>query len=145
MSDGTADFNAGKLIFWFSCDFFRFMARQNAILMVQSCVYYTCASSAICKKVRKANEMKAVITVIGKDKCGIIGAAGVECSKYGANIEEISQTVLDEYFSMIMLVSIEGLTVDFSTFAEAMSELGRKVGVDIRVMHEDIFNSMHRI
>ncbi|MBR5817339.1 MAG: ACT domain-containing protein [Clostridia bacterium] len=89
--------------------------------------------------------MKAVVTVIGKDKVGIIAAAGAECSKFGANIEEISQTVLDEYFSMIMLVSIETLTVDFSTFAEAMSNLGRKVGVDIRVMHEDIFNSMHRI
>ena len=89
--------------------------------------------------------MKAVVTVIGKDKVGIIAAASAECAKYGANIEDISQTVLDEYFSMIMLVSIEGLTVDFATFADAMSKVGGKMGVDIRAMHEDIFNAMHRI
>ena len=89
--------------------------------------------------------MKAVITVIGKDKMGIIAMASTECLKYGANIEDISQTVLDEYFSMIMLVSIEGLNVDFASFADAMAKAGKEAGVDIRVMHEDIFNSMHRI
>ena len=89
--------------------------------------------------------MKAVITVIGKDKMGIIAMASAECLKYGANIEDISQTVLDEYFSMIMLVSLEGLKVDFATFSDAMATAGKEAGVDIRVMHEDIFNSMHRI
>ena len=90
--------------------------------------------------------MKAVITVTGKDKVGIIAMASAECAKYGANIEDISQTVLNnEYFAMIMLVSLEGLTVDFSAFAESISKAGREVGVDIRVMHEDIFNTMHRI
>ena len=89
--------------------------------------------------------MKAVVTVIGKDKMGIIAMASAECLKYGANIEDISQTVLDEYFSMIMLVSLDELKVDFAAFAEAMSKAGEEAGVDIRVMHEDIFNSMHRI
>ena len=89
--------------------------------------------------------MKAVITVIGKDKMGIIAMASAECLKYGANIEDISQTVLDDYFAMIMLVSLEGLTVDYAKFAEAMSLAGKDAGVDIRVMHEDIFNTMHRI
>ena len=89
--------------------------------------------------------MKAVVTVTGKDKVGIIATASAECAKYGANIEDISQTVLDEYFAMIMLVSIEGLKVDFAAFADAMSKAGGECGVDIRVMHEDIFNSMHRI
>ena len=89
--------------------------------------------------------MKAVVTVIGKDKVGIIAMASAECAKYGANIEDISQTVLDEYFAMIMLVSLEKLTVDFSTFADALSKTGGDAGVDIRVMHEDIFNTMHRI
>jgi len=89
--------------------------------------------------------MKAVVTVTGKDKVGIIAMASAECAKYGANIEDISQSVLNEYFAMIMLVSLEGLKVDFSTFAEAMSKAGGECGVDIRVMHEDIFNSMHRI
>jgi len=89
--------------------------------------------------------MKAVVTVTGKDKVGIIAMASAECSKFGVNIVDISQTVLDEYFAMIMLVSIDDLKVDFSAFAREMAECGREAGVDIRVMHEDIFNTMHRI
>ena len=89
--------------------------------------------------------MKAVITVTGKDKVGIIAMASTECAKYGANIIDISQTVLNEYFAMTMLVSLDGLTVDFADFADTLSKAGREVGVDIRVMHEDIFNTMHRI
>lgn len=89
--------------------------------------------------------MKAVVTVTGKDKVGIIAMASAECAKYGANIIDISQTVLGGYFAMIMMVAIEGLNVDFSVFADAMTKVGGANGVDIRVMHEDIFNTMHRI
>ena len=89
--------------------------------------------------------MKAVLTVTGKDKVGIIAMASTECAKHGANIIDISQTVMKEYFAMIMLVDIDGLTVDFAKFTEIMKEAGIKTGVDIRVMHEDIFNAMHRI
>ena len=89
--------------------------------------------------------MKAVVTVTGKDKVGIIAMASAECAKHSANIVDISQTVLDEYFAMIMLVELDGLKVDFATFADAMNKAGGECGVDIRVMHEDIFNSMHRI
>ena len=89
--------------------------------------------------------MKAVITVTGKDKVGIIALASAECAKYGANIIDISQTVLKEYFAMIMLVELSGLNVDFAAFSENMKNSGIENGVDIRVMHEDIFNSMHRI
>ena len=89
--------------------------------------------------------MKAVVTVTGKDKVGIIATASAECAKYGANILDISQTVLDEYFAMIMLVELSGLKVDFATFAGSMTKAGGECGVDIRVMHEDIFNTMHRI
>jgi ACT domain-containing protein len=89
--------------------------------------------------------MKAVVTVTGKDKVGIIAMASAECAKHGANIIDISQTVLKEYFAMIMLVDIDGLAADFKSFAEAMEMAGKENGVDIRVMHEDIFNSMHRI
>ena len=89
--------------------------------------------------------MKAVITVTGKDKVGIIALASAECAKYGANIIDISQTVLKEYFAMIMLVELSGLNVDFATFSENMKNSGIENGTDIRVMHEDIFNSMHRI
>ncbi len=89
--------------------------------------------------------MKAVVTVTGKDKVGIIAMASAECAKYGANIIDISQTVLNEYFAMIMMVSLDGLKVDFNEFKDSMTKAGGECGVDIRVMHEDIFNTMHRI
>lgn len=89
--------------------------------------------------------MKAVVTVTGKDKVGIIAMASRECARFGANIIDISQTVMKEYFAMIMLVELENLSCDFSSFATAMKEVGEENGVDIRVMHEDIFNSMHQI
>ena len=89
--------------------------------------------------------MKAVITVTGKDKVGIIALASAQCAKYGANIIDISQTVMKEYFAMIMLVELSGLNVDFASFADNMQRVGKDNGVDIRVMHEDIFNSMHKI
>lgn len=89
--------------------------------------------------------MRAVITVTGKDKVGIIAMASAECAKYGANIVDISQTVLKEYFAMIMLTELDGLNTDFSDFSEKIKEAGKKAGVEISVMHEDIFNAMHRI
>ena len=89
--------------------------------------------------------MKAVITVTGKDKVGIIALTSAECAKFGANIVDISQTVMKDYFAMIMLVEIDTLTSDFAAFADELKKTGEENGVDIRVMHEDIFNSMHRI
>ena len=96
-------------------------------------------------KPRKDIKMKAVITVTGKDKVGIIALASAECAKFGANIVDISQTVMKDYFAMIMLVEIDTLTSDFAAFADELKKTGEENGVDIRVMHEDIFNSMHRI
>ena len=89
--------------------------------------------------------MKAVVTVTGKDKVGIIAMASRECARYGANIIDISQTVMREYFAMIMLVELDNLNCDFAAFATAMKQEGEENGVDIRVMHEDIFNVMHKI
>ncbi len=89
--------------------------------------------------------MKAVVTVTGKDKVGIIATASKECSRFGVNIVDISQTVMREYFAMIMLVELDNLSCDFSAFASAMKQTGEECGVDIRVMHEDIFNTMHKI
>ena len=89
--------------------------------------------------------MKAIITVTGKDKVGIIALVSTECARFGANILDISQTVMREYFAMVMLVDVNGLTVDFSAFANNMAGAGKESNVDIRVMHEDIFNTMHRI
>lgn len=89
--------------------------------------------------------MKAVVTVIGKDSVGIIATVSGECAKFGGNIVDISQSVMREYFAMIMLVEITALTVPFSDFAEHMKKLGEERGLEIHAMHEDIFNSMHRI
>ena len=89
--------------------------------------------------------MKAVITVTGKDSVGIIARVSAECAKYDANIVDISQSVLSEYFAMIMLADIDGLKVTFSEFVDIMSELGRERTLSINVMHEDIFNTMHHI
>ena len=89
--------------------------------------------------------MRAVITVTGKDKVGIIAMTSNECAKYGANIIDISQTVMKEYFAMIMLTELDGLTVAFSEFAENLKAAGRESNVEISVMHEDIFNAMHRV
>ena len=89
--------------------------------------------------------MKAVITVTGKDNVGIVAKVATECSDMGANIIDISQSVLREYFAMIVLVDIDGLSCTFGDFVDKMSALGDQNGLRITTMHEDIFNSMHRI
>ncbi len=89
--------------------------------------------------------MKAVITVTGKDSVGIIALVATVCAEHGVNIQDITQTVLDDYFAMIMLADIRGLNVPFSDFADSLAALGKQRGLDIRAMHEDIFNTMHHI
>ena len=89
--------------------------------------------------------MKAVITVTGKDCVGIIADVSAVCAKVGANIVEITQSVLSEYFAMIMIVDIDALNLPFSDFSEEIGELGKRRGLDIRALHEDIFDAMHRI
>ena len=89
--------------------------------------------------------MKAVITVTGKDAVGIIADVSALCAKHGANIREITQSVLSEYFAMIMLADIDGLDEPFAAFAEELAAVGRQRGLDARAMHEDIFNSMHHV
>ncbi len=89
--------------------------------------------------------MKAVVTVTGKDSVGIIARVSAACAECSANILEISQSVLREYFAMIMLVDISELNVDFAQFSDTLAELGRENGWDIRAMHEDIFQAMHHI
>jgi len=89
--------------------------------------------------------MKAVITVVGHDSQGIIAKVSTKCSEAGANITEISQTVLDEYFAMIMVVDLAEVAMPFTQLVDEFDSLGKTNKLDIRVMHEDIFNSMHRI
>lgn len=89
--------------------------------------------------------MKAVITVTGKDSKGIIAKVSTECTKYNANIIDVSQSVLKEYFAMIMLADITDLTVTLGDFVDIMNALAEENNLKIQTMHEDIFNTMHRI
>ena len=89
--------------------------------------------------------MKAVVTVVGHDAKGIIAKVSAKCAERGGNIVEISQSVLKEYFAMIMVIEINELNIPFASLVEELDALGKENGLDIRAMHEDIFNSMHRI
>ena len=89
--------------------------------------------------------MKAVITVTGKDSMGIIAKVSGKCSDYGANIVDISQSVMNDYFTMIMLVDIDKITIPFTEFVDSLSTIGKDKGLVINTMHEDIFNTMHHI
>ncbi len=89
--------------------------------------------------------MRAVITVIGKDTTGIIAAVSNVLSEKKINILDINQSVLSDMFVMVMLVDISGSTTPFSNLSEELVSLGDKMGLKILAMHEDIFNTMHRI
>ena len=89
--------------------------------------------------------MKAVITVTGKDTVGIIASVSAFCAEHKANIMEITQSVLSEYFAMIMIAQIDKLDMPFADFAEGLSKMGKEKALDIRAMNEDIFNTMHHI
>ncbi len=89
--------------------------------------------------------MKAVISVIGKDMVGILARVSGACAQYNVNVLEVSQSVLQDLFAMIMLVDISKLEGDFSGLSSAMHKIGEDMGLSIHIMHEDIFNSMHRI
>ena len=89
--------------------------------------------------------MRAVITVVGKDAVGIIADVSNVLKRRSANIVDITQSGLQDLFAMIMLADISKLEGDFIELADDLSALGKELGLDIRVMHEDIFNSLHRI
>ena len=89
--------------------------------------------------------MNAVITVLGKDNVGILAKVSNECANVGANIVEVTQSVLQGMFAMIMFVEISKCTVPFSQLVDSLEAEGEKMGVRIHVMHEDIFNAMHKI
>jgi len=89
--------------------------------------------------------MKAVITVIGKDRVGIIAGVSTILADRQVNILDISQTIMQEMFTMMMLVDTAESTVPFSELSDLLVEKGKSLGVSIQIQHEDIFNSMHRI
>ncbi len=89
--------------------------------------------------------MRAVMTVTGRDKKGIISKVSAFLAEKNANIEDISQTILGEYFAMIMIVDLSEATEELAVLAKECSEMGKKIGMAIYMQHEDIFNAMHNI
>lgn len=89
--------------------------------------------------------MRAVVTVVGKDKTGIIAKISTFLAEKEINILDISQTILDKYFTMIMLVDLSAANIKLAELAEECRALGEKIGMSIHVQHEDIFNAMHSV
>jgi len=89
--------------------------------------------------------VKAIITVIGVDQMGIIAEVSTLLAKNKVNILDINQTILDEYFTMTMLVDLEKLEISLEKLKEKLNEKGEELGVSVKLQHEDIFRSMHRI
>lgn len=88
---------------------------------------------------------KAIVTVVGKDTVGIIYSVTGVLSKNNVNILDISQTILQGMFTMMMIVDVSGASVGFDVLADLLNEEGKKLGVEIRIQLEDIFEAMHRI
>ena len=89
--------------------------------------------------------MRAVITVIGKDMVGILAKISTICAEYNVNVSDVTQSVMQDMFAMIMMVDISKMTIGFSEFSDKLGEQGKALGLSVHCMHEDIFNSMHRI
>ncbi len=89
--------------------------------------------------------MKAVITVIGKDTIGIIAKTTTVLAENRVNILDISQTIMEDIFTMVMLVDISTSRVPFKTLAESLEGAGKEMGIQVKIQHADIFDSMHRV
>ena len=89
--------------------------------------------------------MKAIVTVVGKDQVGIIAGVCNTLADNRINVLDISQTILQEYFTMIMLVDVSDATIPFARLKEELAAAGQERNLDIRIQREDIFNAMHRI
>lgn len=89
--------------------------------------------------------MRAVVAVIGKDTVGILAKVSGICAEYRANVMDVTQTIMQDLFAMTMMIEISKLAIDYIDFAEKLKSAGTEMGLQIHVMHEDIFNSMHKI
>jgi len=89
--------------------------------------------------------MKAVITVIGNDKVGIIARVSALLSECNVNILDITQTIMQDIFTMVMITDVSNVNIKFTELVDKLADLGKEMGLDIRCQHEDIFNSMHKI
>ncbi|MBE7035428.1 MAG: ACT domain-containing protein [Ruminococcaceae bacterium] len=89
--------------------------------------------------------MRAVITVIGQDKIGIIAEVSRVLAEHKINVLDITQTIMQDMFTMIMLVNLEKSEVNFKEISKKLEDLGEAMSLSIRIQHEDLFRSMHRI
>ena len=89
--------------------------------------------------------MKAIVTVVGKDRVGIIAQFCTTLAAYQVNVLDISQTVMQGYFTMMMAVEVSECTIPLAQLCDAMEEAGKEMGLSIKVQREDIFQAMHRI
>ena len=89
--------------------------------------------------------MKAIVTVVGRDRVGIIAAVCAKLAEFNVNVLDISQTVMQGCFTMMMVTEISGCTLSLGELAKEMEALGTKMGLSIRVQREDIFQAMHRV
>ena len=88
---------------------------------------------------------KAIITVVGKDTVGIIAKVCTYLAENEVNILDISQTIVQGYFNMMMIVNHDASNKAFNDLADELAALGKEIGVDIKIQHEEIFNMMHRL
>ncbi|MBQ8412151.1 MAG: ACT domain-containing protein, partial [Lachnospiraceae bacterium] len=88
---------------------------------------------------------KTIITVLGKDRVGIIAKVCVYLAQNNINILDIAQTIVDGYFNMMMVVSAEGASKDHNMIADELADLGKEIGVQIKAQQEEIFDMMHRL
>lgn len=91
------------------------------------------------------NDERAIITVLGRDRVGILAGITGVLAEAGVNILDISQTILQEFFTMIMIVDLRGNTLTFSTLQEQLREKGEDLGVQVNIQRADVFKFMHRI
>ena len=89
--------------------------------------------------------MKAIVTVVGEDQVGIIAAVCVELASYNVNVLDISQTVMQGYFTMMMVVDVSASTLPLAELAQKMEEKGKSMNLSIRLQRSDIFTAMHRL
>jgi ACT domain-containing protein len=94
---------------------------------------------------RGNNNMKAIVTVIGKDKVGIIAQVSAVLAENMVNILDISQTILQDYFTMIMLVDLSSMKISFSELHGKLEEKGKTIGLQIKIQREEVFKAMHQI
>ena len=89
--------------------------------------------------------MKCVVSVLGMDRTGIVAKVATTLADHGANIDDISQTLLDDVFSMTMLVTLNPEVADFNTVQEALAAAGEELGLQVNLQRQDVFQFMYKI